>query len=103
MADYTSTTSDQSLREALLDRLGSDKRTAQTSLRVGILNGIAHLAGQAPSLAIREAAAEIAAQIPGVRGVVNRIEAPGAPSPARVIHLNLDQGRGVSNHDKISE
>ncbi len=34
-------------------------------------------------------AAELAGGIHGVRGVVNRIEAPGAPTPGRTIHLDL--------------
>jgi hypothetical protein len=38
---------------------------------------------------MRFAAEEFARQMPGVRGVVNRIEAPGAPSPAREINLDL--------------
>jgi hypothetical protein len=37
----------------------------------------------------RGATEELAGQAPGVRGVVNRIEAPGAPSPAREINLDL--------------
>ncbi len=54
-----------------------------------MLNSIAHLAGAVDLLVGRLAAEEIAGQVPGVRGVVNRIEAPGAPSPAREINLNL--------------
>ena len=59
------------------------------SCRVGVLNGVAHLAGAACSLQVRAAAEEMAGKIPGVRGVVNRIEAPDAPSPGREINLDL--------------
>ena len=78
---------DENLRAAILAAFASDDRTAGSDLRVGVLNNIAHLAGAVDSLAGRLAAEEIAGQVPGVRGVVNRIEAPGAPSPARRIDL----------------
>jgi osmotically-inducible protein OsmY len=81
--------SDDSLRAAILAELSADDRTAGAELRVGVLNGIAHLAGQVDTLVERSAAEEIAQQVDGVRGVVNRIEAPGAPSPAREINLDL--------------
>ena len=86
----THPTSDQSLRQAILTVLAADDRTAGADLRVGVLNGIAHLAGTVDTLEKRAAAEELAGQLPGVRGVVNRIEAPGAPSPARPVNLNLD-------------
>ena len=53
--------------------------------------GIVHLAGIVSSIKIRVAAAEIASKVVGVRGVVNRIEAPGAPSPARTINIDFQQ------------
>ena len=81
--------SDESLRAAIMAIVAADSRTAHTELRVGVLNGIVHLAGAADSLAERTAVEELAVQAPGVRGVVNRIEAPGAPSPAREINLDL--------------
>lgn len=60
------------------------------SLRVGVLNRIAHLAGTVDSMEIRQTAEELAKQVVGIRGVVNRIEAPGAPSPSRAVNLDLD-------------
>ena len=81
---------DESLREAILARLAEDPGTAGEDLRVGVLNGIVHLAGSLETLERRAAAEEIAAATHGVRGVVNRIEAPGAPSPARTVNLHLD-------------
>ena len=81
--------SDESLRAAILAALMDDVMTAKAELRVGVLNGIAHLAGKANSLLEWAAAADLVEQITGVRGVVNRIEAPGAPSPGREINLDL--------------
>ena len=81
--------SDESLRAAIMAIVAADSRTVHTELRVGVLNGIVHLAGTADSLAERTAAEELAGQAPGVRGVVNRIAAPGAPNPARAINLDL--------------
>lgn len=89
MIHQESSASDESLRSAILALLAADSRTAHTDFRVGVLNGIAHLAGVADSLPQRAAAEKLAGQTPGVRGVVNRIEAPGAPSPAREINLDL--------------
>lgn len=80
---------DESLRAAVLEIFAADSRTASTDLRVGVLNGFVHLAGRVGSLAERAAAEELAGQVPGVRGVVNRIDAPGAPSPARKIDLDF--------------
>jgi osmotically-inducible protein OsmY len=80
---------DESLRAAILALFAAGSCMASADLRVGVLNGIAHLAGEVGSLAGRAAAEALARQVPGVRGVVNRIQAPGAPSPAREINLNL--------------
>lgn len=81
--------SDEMLRMAILALLATDERTGKADLRVGVLNGIAHLAGRVDHLDQRTAAEELANKVHGVRGVVNRIEAPGAPSPAREINLDL--------------
>lgn len=80
---------DEQLRNAVLHALAADARTASRSLRVGVLGGIVHLGGNASSDDDWSWAGMVAANVPGVRGVVNRIEAPGAPSPTRVIHLDL--------------
>jgi osmotically-inducible protein OsmY len=84
-----STHADKSLREAILAAFAADDRIAADNLRVGVLNAIAHLAGKVDTLSIRALAEELAQQVPGIRGVVNRIECPGAPSPARLINLDL--------------
>lgn len=80
---------DDSNRVAILAALAAEERTAQAELHVGVLNGIVHLAGTVADLEIRALAEELAQSVEGVRGVVNRIEAPGAPSPAREINLDL--------------
>jgi osmotically-inducible protein OsmY len=90
MAHSQTLSSDESLRAAILLLFAADARTASADLRVGVLNGIAHLAGIVPSLNVRDAAEELAKSVCPVRGVVNRIEAPGAPSPARTVNLTLE-------------
>lgn len=86
-------TLDTALRAAIMTALSADSRTIHAVLRVGVLNGIVHLAGSAETLAERSAAEALVGAIPGVRGVVNRIAAPGAPSPAREISLDLNTGK----------
>jgi osmotically-inducible protein OsmY len=91
---------DKELRLAVLEALAAEARTAPLNLRVGVVNGIVHLAGQAPSKGIWSLAERLAAGIPGVRGVVNRIEAPGAPPPGRTVNLDLsptkDQDQSIN-------
>jgi osmotically-inducible protein OsmY len=94
---------DENIRAAILAKLIAESHIAPSDLRVGVLNGIAHLAGKVDSLENWSLAEKLASQVPGVRGVVNRIEAPGAPNPARIIHLNLEEERCISRNDKISE
>ncbi len=83
--------SDEKMREAILTLFATDRRLATTDLRVGVLNGIAHLAGAVDSMAKRDAAEELAKHVCGIRGAVNRIEAPGAPSPSREVNLDLNK------------
>jgi osmotically-inducible protein OsmY len=80
---------DETLREAILTAFAADNRIASNNLRVGVLNSIAHLAGKVDVLSKRDLAEALAQQVPGIRGVVNRIECPGAPSPARTVNLDL--------------
>ncbi len=87
------TPTDNELRNIILDRFAADERTASLTLRVGVLNGVVHLAGVVSSIEAWISAAELAEDVFGVRGVVNRIEAPGAPEPARTIHLSLTPGK----------
>jgi hypothetical protein len=80
---------DENLRAAVVKALAADTNTAPLNLRVGVLNAVAHLGGSVPVQELRKLAEEIAAKVPGIRGVVNRIDAPGAPAPGRIIHLDL--------------
>ncbi len=89
MAQATTSIPDENLRAAILAEFSAERQIAAANVRVGVLNGIAHLAGMVDSLAERAAVEKLARGIPGVRGIVNRIEAPGAPSPSRTINLDL--------------
>lgn len=80
---------DEDLREAVRAALAADPEMAPLDLRIGVLNSVVHLGGQAPSASLRRRAEAVAAGVMGVRGVANRIEAPGAPSPMRTIELPL--------------
>ena len=80
---------DKRLRAAVLLALGRDSDLMSLDLRVGVLNAIVHLCGSAPTPALWERAGRVAGDVPGVRAVVNRISAPGAPHPTRTVHLNL--------------
>jgi osmotically-inducible protein OsmY len=86
---------DTILRSEILSQFASDERIANLNLHVGVANGIVHLAGVVSSIEIRTTAADLVKDVLGVRGVVNRIEAPGAPSPGRSINLdiNIDGGK----------
>ena len=80
---------DEHLRVAVLEAFASDETIGPLNLRVGVLEAIVHLGGRAPSLKEWTKAEKIAASFPGVRGVVNRIEAPEAPRPSRTINLDI--------------
>ncbi len=56
--------------------LGNDERTQLESVTVNAQNGFITLNGQVASAAIRQAAEELAASVPQVRGVVNHLHAP---------------------------
>ena len=86
----TTPTPDEALREIIITALTHDRRITVDQLRVGVSNAIAHLAGKVDSLASRDLVENLVKQVPGVRGVVNRIECPGAPSPARTVNLDLN-------------
>jgi len=87
---------DERLRTDIRAALAQHELTNGLELRVGVLNGIAHLAGNAPTNRVRKLAEQIVASVDGIRGVVNRIQAPGAPSPSRTIHLHLPDAEDAS-------
>lgn len=96
---------DEKLREAVLLALTANGLNSRGQIRVGVVNRVVHLAGKVKSLELRSAAEEFTQQINGVRGVVNRIEAPGAPSPTRIINLALGgtSGRENPNPREVTE
>lgn len=81
---------DEQLRNLILEAL-VESIPAIADFRIGVLNGIVHLAGTASSLTERAGIEERVCSMPGVRAVVNRIAAPGAPPPGRTIQLDLKE------------
>jgi osmotically-inducible protein OsmY len=94
---------DEKLRAVILARFAANDCTAFANLRVGVVNGIVHLAGVVNSIETRVVAAELAEEVQGVRGVVNRIEAPGAPLPSRTVHLSPILKEKTTRNDEIPE
>lgn len=84
-------------RAAVLFVLSANGQNSAAGFCVGVVNDVVHLAGSAGSLEIRAAAEEYARNVPGGRGLVNRIDAPGAPSPTRIINLDLGHDPGKAN------
>lgn len=67
---------DEELVVKVAQALGTDKRTCPEYVFVGAQRGVIILNGDVASAAIREAAEEVAASVPEVRGVVNYLRAP---------------------------
>lgn len=88
MKNTSASHSDKKIRKAIL-RVFSQKFGKEVNLRVGVLNGIVHIAGVVDTTETRSLAETFVTQIDGVLGIVNRIEAPDSPHPARIIHLDL--------------
>lgn len=79
---------DTDLEIAVAQALGRDPRTRDgfPGILVGSAFGEIHLKGNVASQEIKQAAGQIAGQVPGVRGVINKLEAPEppkAPAPAK--------------------
>ena len=89
MTQNSRISTDEELRAAILACFAANERVAGENLHVGVSYGIVHLAGVVASISVRQAAENLAGDLSGVRGVVNRIEAPGAPNSGRTIHLDL--------------
>lgn len=86
-----------------MQALAADPDLAAGDVRVGVLNAVAHMAGRVPSEGLWHRAAAVAASVAGVRGVVNRIDAPGAPSPARTIRLNPPDEWSISPDEQVPQ
>jgi osmotically-inducible protein OsmY len=76
---------------AVADALAWDERTAPYVLRVDARHGVVTLRGEVPNDAIREAAADIAATVPSVGSVHNRIATGGLAQPAMVLARPSDK------------
>ncbi len=88
MLNSETTLSDQELRKRIYQAFAAEEQLRRCHLRVGVAGGFVHLAGKVSTLSLYTLAEKLAKSIAGVKGVINRIEAPGAPSPSRVIHLD---------------
>jgi osmotically-inducible protein OsmY len=91
---------DETLRTKVMNTLASDSRFCQLSLRVGVRKGIVHLGGNVPTFDVWIQVEQRVAKIPAVRGVVNRMRAPGAPSSSRTIHLETTSFYEKGEHNE---
>ncbi len=85
---------DQDLVIEVTQALGQDERTRYEWISVGAQNGVITLRGQVGSAAVREAAGEITASTPQVRGVINDLQAPDVvidPEEHRFCQPLIDQ------------
>ena len=101
MAEQITLTTDEDLRKAILTAFKVDIRISSDTLRVGVLNSIVHLAGSVSSRTERNVAEELVKEVPGVLGVVNRIDSPDAPSPARTVNLKLERKTVHTNKKEV--
>ena len=81
------------LREAVIATENLDPRIGAFSPQATVRDGVVTLRGAVPSIAIREAAEDVAWQVAGIAGVVNELEVrrPGPPDAdlALAIHRSL--------------
>jgi osmotically-inducible protein OsmY len=73
------TSSDEILRQHLLDELLYDPRTSQAQIEVDVKRGVAVLAGVVGSNAVKQAAARSAERIDGIRAVANGLTVRSHP------------------------
>lgn len=78
---------DAELVSAVAQALARDPRTRGQRLFVHARHGIVYLSGEVASAAIRAAAEEVAAGLPTVRAVVNRVQAPGVSVDAEDLRV----------------
>src|SRR5262245_38800443 len=75
---------DARTRASVLAALQLNREVAPWPIEVAAAAGVVALSGRAPSAQVRDGAGRIAAAVPGVREVENRIEIePALPPPAR--------------------
>ncbi len=68
---------DDELEAHVAQALGADPRTRARPIAVHARHGVVTLSGSVPEAAVAEAATTVAAALPTVRAVVNRVTAPG--------------------------
>lgn len=73
------TVADDELEVAVATALAQDSRTRGQLIRVRARLGYVNLLGEVPDAAVRVAAEEVAARVPGVRAVMNFLQTPGEP------------------------
>ena len=72
---------DDELEAAIAQALAADLRTAAHKIKVRAASGIVHLSGDATPADVEAAAEEVAAGMPGVRGIVCRLRGTDVISP----------------------
>jgi osmotically-inducible protein OsmY len=86
MADVGTVTdeliADPDVVRAVADALAQDERTAAYVLRVDCRHGLVILRGEVPSVAVQQAALDIASGVPVVNSVRNQLTIGGATLPA---------------------
>jgi osmotically-inducible protein OsmY/uncharacterized protein YrrD len=87
---------DDELEQAITQALAADPRTRGAQIRVYSWLGNVHLDGEVPTNEARSAAEQVAAAMPGVRGVVNFLSVEGVPALVEVERLrDLTTGQPV--------
>lgn len=79
---------DNELMIVVAQALSHDPRTANEQLHVNVQHGVVYLGGAVNRAAVRTSAAQVAASIPQVRGIINVIQTPG-------IEVDTDEERFV--------
>jgi hypothetical protein len=85
---------DGELVNAVAQALADDPRLYGLRVFVRVAHGIVTLGGEVPDVEARNAAGAVAADVPGVRGVVNEVCAPGVvfdPWAQRVLQPRIGQ------------
>jgi hypothetical protein len=86
---------DEDLVIGVAQALGRDDRTRLERVAVGARNGFIILSGRVASAAVREAAEEVAASVPQVRGIINHLRAPNVVVDTKEQVLQPPIGREV--------
>jgi osmotically-inducible protein OsmY len=95
-------TIDEELTLTVAHQLGYAALMQGEQMGVNVQHGFVYLSGTASSATIRQVAAQLAADVPQVRGVINRIQAPGIlPDPEEERLCQPAIGREVFAQDCV--